>query len=142
MGRSKDLKIMENIKQVESVKEGSRTMMKVIKGSIIAIIVTIILLTIYAVVLAYTNVSENTMVPVIFTITGISILIGSSISSKHIKKQGILNGGLIGGIYVIVIYIASSIFTGNFSLDVNSIVMVAIGVITGMIGGIIGVNLK
>ena len=136
------MKIMENIKQVESVKEGSRTMMKVIKGSIIAIIVTIILLTIYAVVLAYTNVSENTMVPVIFTITGISILIGSSISSKHIKKQGILNGGLIGGIYVIVIYIASSIFTGNFSLDVNSIVMVAIGVITGMIGGIIGVNLK
>ena len=136
------MKIMENIKQVESVKEGSRTMMKVIKGSIIAIIVTIVLLTIYAVVLAYTNVSENTMVPVIFTITGISILIGSSISSKHIKKQGILNGGLIGGIYVIVIYIASSIFTGNFSLDVNSIVMVAIGVITGMIGGIIGVNLK
>lgn len=136
------MNIMESNKQLDGLKEGSRSIIKVVKGCLISIIVTIILLTTYAVVLAYTNVSEDTMIPVIFTITGISILIGSSVSSRCIKRQGILNGGLTGGIYIIALYLFSSIFTGNFSLDINSFVMIAIGVASGMIGGIIGVNLK
>lgn len=136
------MNITENNKQLDNLKDSSRSILKIVKGSLIAIIISAILLTVYAAILAYTNISENTIIPVLFTITGISILIGSFMSSKTIKKQGILNGGLIGGIYVIVLYLISSLFTGNFSLDINSILMIVIGVISGMIGGIVGVNLK
>ena len=84
-----------SIKKVEDVTK-DKNIFKVIKGSIISIIITLIALTIYAAVLSYTTVSESTMVPVVITITGISILIGSSISSISIKKKGIINGGLVG----------------------------------------------
>ena len=60
----------------------------------------------------------------------------------HIKKQGMLNGALVGLIYMLTIYILSSIFLSSFELTVNSIIMIAVGIGTGMIGGVIGVNMK
>ena len=82
----------------------NKNVTRVIKGSIFSIVISIILLLIYATVLTYTNVSENTMTVVLIAISGISILIGSSISSFKIKKQGMLNGALVGLIYMIFIY--------------------------------------
>ena len=128
-------------KKIEDISR-EKNSIKILKGTIISIILSILFLTIYAVLLSYTSISENTMVPVIITITGISILIGSSISSMHIKKQGMLNGALVGLIYMLTIYILSSIFLSSFELNMNSIIMIAVGIITGMIGGVIGVNMK
>ena len=88
----------------------NKNVIRVIKGSIFSIVISAILLLIYAAVLTYTNVSENTMTVVLIAISGISILIGSSISSFKIKKQGMLNGALVGLIYMIFIYLLSSIF--------------------------------
>lgn len=87
----------------------NKNVTRVIKGSIFSIVISIILLLIYATVLTYTNVSENTMTVVLIAISGISILIGSSISGFKIKKQGMLNGALVGLIYMIFIYLLSSI---------------------------------
>ena len=129
-------------KSVEEVtKENGNTIVKVIKGSVLAIALTSIFLTIYAAILSFTNISETTIVPVVIVLTGISLLIGSSISTIPIKKQGMLNGGLVGLIYMLVLYIISSIILGNFGLNINSIIMIAVGVLTGMVGGIIGVNI-
>ena len=82
------------------------------------------------------------MNPVIFSITGISILIGSMTSTKSIKKNGIINGGIVGLIYILILYIISSLFVSGFSITLNSIFMLAIGTITGITGGIIGVNIN
>ena len=128
-------------KKIEDISK-DKSSIKIIKGTAISIVLSLILLTFYATLLSYTSVSENTMVPVIITITGISILIGSSISSIHIKKQGMLNGALVGIIYMLTIYILSSIFLSSFELTTNSIIMIAVGIGTGMIGGVIGVNMK
>lgn len=128
-------------KKIEDISK-DKSSIKIIKGTAISIILSLILLTIYATLLSYTSVSENTMVPVIITITGISILIGSSISSMHIKKQGMLNGALVGLIYMLTIYILSSIVLSSFELTLNSIIMILVGIGTGMVGGVIGVNMK
>ena len=132
---------MASGKKIEDISK-DKSSIKIIKGTVISIILSLILLTIYAALLSYTSISESTMVPVIITITGISILIGSSISSMHIKKQGMLNGALVGIIYMLTIYILSSIFLSSFELTTNSIIMIAVGIGTGMIGGVIGVNMK
>ena len=128
-------------KKIEDISK-DKSSIKIIKGTVISIILSLILLTIYAALLSYTSISESTMVPVVITITGISILMGSSISSMHIKKQGMLNGALVGIIYMLTIYILSSIFLSSFELTTNSIIMIAVGIGTGMIGGVIGVNMK
>lgn len=130
------------IKKEENVNTTQKKSLKIIKGSIIALILTIIMLTIYAALLANTNISENTMVPVLIGITGVSILFGSSIISTNIKKNGIINGALVGLIYILSIYLLSSILTGIFLLNINSIILIIVCILTGMIGGIVGVNMK
>lgn len=129
-----------NITTEES--EMKKKIMAIIKGCLFAIILSIILLTIYALLLANTTISENTIMPVVLTITGISILIGGTISSRKMKKNGLIYGGIIGLVYVLTLYLASSISMVGFSLSVNSFMMLAVGVITGIIGGIIGVNMQ
>lgn len=121
--------------------KANKNIIRVIKGSILAIIMTIILLTIYATILTHTNVSENSMIPVVITISGISILMGSSLSSLKIRKQGMLNGALVGLIYMLVLYLISSMLLTGFSINMNSIIMIIVGTIAGIIGGVIGVNL-
>ena len=128
-------------KKIEDISK-EKNIIKILKGVMISIVISILLLTIYAVILTYTSTSENTIKPVVITITGISLLIGSFISSMKLKKQGMLNGGIVGFIYILSIYIISSIGLSNFSIDVESIIMIIASIVTGMIGGIIGINIK
>ena len=111
-------------------------------GIIISVVLTLVLLFVFSIILAYTNTSEATIVPVIIGITGISILSGSSIATSKIKKRGIINGMIVGGIYIFILYMISSILSAQFSLNMYSIFMMVIGIIAGAIGGIVGVNLK
>ena len=58
------------------------------------------------------------------------------------RKNGLLNGALIGGIYLVLIYLISSIISQNFILTMQSIIVIITGMICGMAGGIIGINKK
>ncbi len=122
--------------------ETKENLIRIIKGSGIALGITILSLFIFAILLTYTNIQENTMIPVVIIITAVSILIGSSLSTLRIKKNGLLNGALVGVIYILLIYIISSLTGSGFSLNIMSIVMLVSSIIAGMIGGIIGVNLN
>lgn len=119
-----------------------KTMNNIAKGVGIALLITVILLTIFAILLTYTQISETVIPTVIIVITAISILIGSSIGNIKIKKNGLINGAIIGGIYMITIYLISSILNWNFGLQLQSILMIIVGMIFGILGGIIGVNKK
>ena len=112
------------------------------KGVIISIIFTLIILFIFSILLTYTNISESFITPVIIVTTAISIFIGSSIGNFKMKKNGLLNGAMIGGIYLISIYLLSGIINRNFSLTTQSFIIIGAGMVCGMFGGIIGVNKK
>ena len=122
--------------------ENKKFLFSIGKGVTISFLFTVIALLIFSVLLVYTNLSEETIKPVIITLTGISILLGSSIGTKKLKKNGIINGGLIGGIYILSLYILSSVMNSSFNLNFSSIIMVLVGMICGVLGGIIGVNSK
>lgn len=120
----------------------NKTIFNIAKGVGISLISTLIMLLIFAALLTYTDMNENSIDTVIIIITAISILIGSSISNLKIRKNGLLNGALIGGLYIIFIYMVSSILNWRFSLNIQSIIMITVGIIFGILGGIIGVNKK
>lgn len=105
----------------------------IIKGVIISFLFTLILLTIFATLLAYTNLQESTIKPVIITVTGISILIGSSFATKKLKKNGLINGAIIGGTYIFILYIISSVLNASFSINLASLVMIAVGIFGGIV---------
>lgn len=126
---------------MESYKDDKQEILKALgKGLLISFIMTILILLIFSIILTFTNISEQTIVPVIIISTAISILIGSSISNIRIKKNGILNGALIGGGYILILYLLSSILNARFNLNIQSIIMISVGVVFGILGGIIGVN--
>lgn len=128
---------MENIQINEN-----KTIINILKGVGISLISTLIMLIIFSIILTYTNIQESTINPVIMIITAISILIGSSFGNTKIKKNGLINGGIIGAIYIIIIYFISSILNWRFSLNIQSIIMIITAVVFGVLGGIIGVNRK
>ena len=63
-----------------------------------------------------------------------SILIGSSIATKKLKKNGLLNGAIIGILYILIIYLISSILNSNFAINLVSLIMIGIGLVGGVLG--------
>lgn len=131
---------MDKNVSMNKIKLNNNNIIKVIKGSIISFLVSVLLLFIFASLLVYTSLQETTIKPVVIIISIISILIGSSLSSIKIKKNGIINGALVGLIYILTIYILSSISLIGFNLNLYSIIMMIGAIVSGMIGGVIGVN--
>ena len=119
-----------------------KSFINILKGLGMAFVITFIFLLILSIILTYTNVSENIINPSIIIITALSILIGSSISNIKIKKNGLINGGILGGVYIILLYLFSSVFRMEFSLTIQSIIMMITGIVFGILGGIIGVNIS
>ncbi len=128
---------------MENYQENKKDIAKSLgKGLLISFLITVGSLLIFSILLTYTNIGENTITPVIIIVTSISILIGSSIVNMKIKKNGMLNGALIGGSYILILYLISSTLNMRFSLNIQSIIMIAAGILFGIVGGIIGVNRK
>lgn len=135
---------MKFIKKIskETFNAESSNVTRILRGSILSIVLTIAGLLIYSIILVNTEISENTINYVVIGIASISILIGSILSVSKIAKKGIFNGAIVGGIYVIVIYLLSSTINSNFNINLSAIILMAASIIAGMIGGIIGVNMK
>ena len=112
----------------------------ILKGILISFLFTLCMLIIFSVLLVYTSLSEQTIRPVIITITGVSILIGSSLGTRKLHKNGMISGGIIGASYILLLYFISSIVNSNFSINWISVIMIIVGLIGGIFGGVIGVN--
>ena len=124
------------------MEKENKQIINIVKGVGISLISTLLLLIIFSIILTFTSIPENVINPVIIILTAISILFGSSITNMKIKKNGLLNGGIIGGIYMVIIYLISSILNWDFSINLEALIFIAVGIIFGLLGGIIGVNKK
>ncbi len=114
----------------------------ILTNVIISYVITLILYMVYALVLEYTNVPEST-IPILTTVIGmISVFIGSSLAVMKIKEKGLINGAIVGLIYILFVYLLSSILSTGFGLNGYSLSIIAFYIIFGMIGGIIGVNIR
>ena len=122
------------------VNKNSNGILKITKGLMISFIISLISIFIFSVILTYSNISENIIPIVKIILTCISILVGSIISTRNINKNCMLNGGIIGGIYVILLYMISSIINTGFNINVYTIFMMILGIVAGLIGGIVGIN--
>ena len=112
------------------------------KGTGIALIISVICLIVFSLILTYTNISETMIEPVTIAITSVSILLGSFLGNTKIRKNGLLNGGLVGIAYLLILYLISSLLNWNFGLNIQSIILITIGIVFGILGGVLGVNKK
>ena len=113
-----------------------------IKGVVSSFTISIILFYILGIILTSSKITEKIITPAILIITGLSILIATSVVMIKNNEKGLLKGGLIGLSYFSILYIVSSISMQNFEINVYSMIMLVITFICGSIGGIVGINIK
>lgn len=92
----------------------------------IELLISIVGMFILAVILSKTSVSDSIMGNVIIGISAFAICLGGFITSKKLKIKGILCGALQGIIYMIILYLISSIASGNFALRIEGIIMILV----------------
>lgn len=112
------------------------------KGIIVSYIVVISLFIIFAIILTYADFPERLISPAVLIATIISILVAGTTATKNLRSKGWLNGGIVGFIYMLFLYVLSSLVFRDFSIRREAVYLTLIGILSGSIGGIIGINVK
>ncbi|WP_313757107.1 TIGR04086 family membrane protein [Tissierella sp.] len=113
-----------------------------LRGLLLAYIITCILILFFSLLLTYSSLKENKMPLMNTVIMMLSIIVGSIYVSKGIKEKGWINGGIVGIVYYLILIILNLIFLKSLALDIFSISKLALACITGIIGGVIGINIS
>lgn len=129
---------MANFKNYNS----SNYIIDVVKGTILGLILTILLILVFTIILTYTKLSEE-IIPLINSVIMIlGITSGAIFVSRRVERKGWLSGGLVGIIYFLIILLVSKLFIQDFLLDKYLLIKGVIAIVTGCIGGMIGINIK
>ncbi|SNS33989.1 putative membrane protein, TIGR04086 family [Anaerovirgula multivorans] len=112
------------------------------KGLIRGYIVSLIMFLISAVIITYTRIGEG-IIPILTSIIMVlSIAYAAIYVAIHIKKRGWFHGAAIGLIYILLLMLLSKIFITDYVIDRVVYYRIGISMITGVIGGMIGINMK
>ena len=117
-------------------------LMGILKGTLIALCVSLSLILIFAFLLKFTNIPDSAITPINQVIKGVSIFLGVFIGLKKAKELGLVSGLLIGLIYTLLAFIVFSILAGNFTFNLTLLTDMIFGAVIGAICGIICVNIK
>ena len=113
-----------------------------LKGILLAFIITIVLILMFSLLIMFTSIKEN-RIPMLNNIAMIiSIAISSVYVAFKIKEKGWIQGGLMGIAYYMVLIILNLIFIKPIQIDLISGTRFVLAAITGVIGGMIGINLS
>ena len=96
------------------------------KNLIMELIISLIGMFILALILSKTSISDSIMGNTIIGISAFSIALGGLMVSRKMEMKGILCGALQGILYMMVLYIISSIANGRFTLGIEGIVMILV----------------
>jgi putative membrane protein (TIGR04086 family) len=112
------------------------------KGLLLAFIMTLVLILTSSLLLTFTSMKEGRMDLLNTIVMIISITTGSIYVAGKVKEKGWINGGILGISYYLILLMFSFVLLKPFTLDVFSITKLLLTAITGIIGGIIGINIS
>lgn len=116
--------------------------LSIAKAILISYFITIPVFAIFAYILTLTDFPQKYIPSFVIITTLLSVVIAGWSSTKYIKSKGWLNGGIVGFVYMLVLFLLSSSTYGDFGINMHVATMFIIGTLTGSIGGILGINLK
>ena len=112
------------------------------KNILISYGISLILIFIFAFIITYTSIPYSIVSTTSVIITIISILIAGIMGGKKSSEKGWLTGCITGLVYMLTLYIIGSIIFRNPGISSNGVIMIIIGIISGALGSIIGINNK
>lgn len=134
--------IKQSSQGIKAASSEHSAIISIFRGILLSYFITIPMFIVFAFILTYADFPEGLVSPAVILITIISAAYAGYSSAKDLKKMGWLNGGAAGLIYMIILYLTSSIMSGKYNLDLQALMTVLIGVLSGAVGGITGINVK
>lgn len=116
--------------------------MAIFKSALIAVILTLICFTLFAVIIKIADLQEDVIPPVVQVVRILSAAIGGILASRASKKMGWIKGGITGILYILCALLISYVFGGSAFMGSLILSDILLGFVAGSIGGIIGVNLR
>ena len=111
-------------------------------GVMIGYAITLIVFITYAILLTYTNLSEDNIVMVVTTTSVISVLVAGFDAARTQAKKGWLWGLAAGLMYGGLLIFAMAIFNGGTISIARSLSLLALSLAGGGLGGVIGINVR
>lgn len=138
----KKIKFKKNKEVVAEKSESPKLWLNILKGSLISLALSLVLILIFAFFIKYVAVPEKVIKPINQVIKGISLLVGTFIALKKSSQMGLINGLLIGLAYTVLAFVVFSILDGHFEFSKTLVNDLLFGGIIGGICGVIAVNFK
>ncbi len=126
----------------ENKSDKLKYVLTIVKASVMAVLLTVILFLLAALVLMISGVDDECVPIVVSVIRIVSICFAGIICGRSVNKMGWLAGIIAGIVYVVFTIIIGFLFYDTFSLNNILIVDVISGGIAGFISGMIGINSK
>ena len=114
----------------------------VVKGVLLAVCLTVVLVLILAVIYKFVDLSDSTIKIINQIIKIVSIGFGVFICLKKDRNKGMLKGSIIGSVYMLVSYIVFSLLVSSFNLSITLLYDIIFGALLGLIFGVIFVNFR
>ena len=110
-------------------------------GLIPALFFTAAAFLVCAVLLTYTDISESFIAPFSLAVTVISSFFAGFKTASKAEQKGILWGALSAGIYIIIVLLIIMLPYGE-NMSLFRALSIVLSVISGAVGGILGINTK
>lgn len=114
----------------------------ILKASALAILLTVILFLLSALVLLVSGVDDGVVPIIVQVVRIVSIGFAGIICGRNVPHMGWLAGIIAGIVYVIFTVLIGLLFYDSFSFDKILLVDVITGGVAGFIAGVIGINTK
>ena len=130
------------MKKVKVRTGNNELLTNVLKGSFVAISITLVCILLFALIIKLTNLSDSVIMPINQFIKIISIFFGVKCATKHVKEKGLLKGALIGLIYTILSFLIFAALSRTFPISFTLFYDALFSMVIGAICGIFTVNLR
>jgi putative membrane protein (TIGR04086 family) len=120
----------------------SSTYMVMLKSLLICLIISFVMIFIYALILSFSSISDASMSKVTQTILIISVAIASAYGGKKTRRRGWMFGSVLGLIFAVLLIPFGMAVGQAFVMDMFLVAKLLVTAAVGAIGGIIGVNLN
>ena len=115
--------------------------LKIIISALIAVVVSLVMIVLFALLIKWRGWDDKVILPINIAIKTISVAVGAFVAVKNARYAPRV-GMIVGALYVVVCFITFSALLGSFSLGLNNLWDLLLGVAVGAIVGVFNKLIK
>ncbi len=109
----------------------------IVKGTVFSLAITLLLAVLLATVMYFCTLPDILCEICVCMAGALSCIVGAFAVAKANGSRGLLMGGCVGILYFLVLASASVIITKSLSLSTHNVIMLALSLFSGMLGGVL-----